>query len=168
MGIRYSSLYAAIPAVATSAGAITTTNTYAYKGPHLEQVGKPVVFAGTVTVSTALALNDNIYLFPVPKGFRMASINLEWGDLDTDGSPTVDLDLGLITQNPDAYINGGTSFQSADSTAAGNSVSELATEIVFDEPATTAEDVVGFTVIAAAVALSATATITFRCTGYLA
>ena len=165
MANRYSSLYSEIPRTATSSGAISTSNSYAYTGPVLEKSGDIKVFAGTVTLTSNLAINETISLFPVPKGFRLLSINHEWEDLDT--GTTLDMDLGLITQNPDAYINGGSAYQSADSTAAGNSVGELATEIVFDETTTTADDVVGFTVIAAGTGLTAPKVITFRAVGYL-
>lgn len=165
MADRYSSLYGAIPQGAVSAGAITTTNSYAYKGPILERSGQLTEFAGTVTLTSNLLINEKIYLFPVPKGFRLKDINHEWEDLDT--GTTLDMDLGLLTQNPDAYINGGSAYQSADSTAAANSVSETATEIVFDEPTTTAADAVGFTVIASGTGLTAPKVITFRATGYV-
>lgn len=165
MANRYSSLYSETPAVATSSGAISTTNTYAYKGPSFSHSGETMSFAGTVTLTSNLLINETISLFPVPKGFRLLSINHEWEDLDTGAS--LDMDLGLITQNPDAYINGGAAYQSADSTAAANSVGELATEIVFDEPTTTAEDVVGFTVIASGAGLTSPKVITFRAVGYL-
>lgn len=165
MADRYSSLYGEIPRVGTSSGAISTSNSYAYKGPILRHAGEMVTFAGTVTLQSNLAINEKIYLFPVPKNFRLKDINHEWEDLDT--GTTLDMDLGLLTQNPDAYINGGSAYQSADSTAAANSVGELATEIVFDEATTTAEDAVGFTVIAAGTGLTAPKVITFRATGYL-
>jgi hypothetical protein len=165
MADRYSSLYSEIPRTATSAGAISTSNSYAYKGPGFERSGQPVVFAGTVTLTSNLLIGEKIHLFPVPKGFRLKDINHEWEDLDT--GTTLDMDLGLLTQNADAYINGGAAYQSADSTAAGNSVAETATEIVFDEPTTSAEDVVGFTVIASGTGLTAPKVITFRAVGYL-
>lgn len=165
MADRYSSLYASISAVSTSSGAISSSSSYAYKGPSLERSGQPVVFAGAVTLTSNLLIGEKIHLFPVPANFRLKDINHEWEDLDT--GTTLDMDLGLLTQNPDAYINGGAAYQSADSTAAGNSVAETATEIVFDEPTTTTDDVVGFTVIASGTGLTAPKVITFRATGYL-
>jgi hypothetical protein len=170
MATKYSSLYAAPSAVSTSSGAISSTaSTYAYIGPSLERAGDVKYFEGTVSVPTALATADVIKFFDVPKGFRLISINLEWGDLDTDGSPAVDIDVGLLTQNPDAYLNGGTAFQSADTTAAGNSLTINTTELAFDEALVTADaDVVGMTVIAGAVAQSAAVTISFKAVGALA
>jgi hypothetical protein len=165
MANRYSSLYSAVSQVSTASGALSSSTSYAYKGPSFSKSGEMVAFAGTVTLTSNLAINETISLFPVPKGFRLVSINHEWEDLDT--GTTLDMDLGLITQNPDAYINGGSAYQSADSTAAANSVGELATEIVFDEATTTADDVVGFTVIAAGTGLTAPKVITFRAIGYV-
>jgi hypothetical protein len=169
MATKYSTLYAASSAAGTSSGAISTSSSnYSYIGPSFQRAGQLVAFAGSVTISAALATADVIKLFDVPKNFRLASINHDWGDLDTDGSPALDMDLGLITQNPDAYINAGTAYQSADSTAAGNSVTENGTELVFDEATVSADsDSVGFTVITGAAALSAAATINFRAVGYL-
>lgn len=165
MADRYSSLYSEIPRTGTTTGAISTSNSYSYKGPSLSRSGELVTFTGTVTLTSNLLITEKIHLFPVPKGFRLKDINHEWEDLDT--GTTLDMDLGLLTQNADAYINGGAAYQSADSTAAANSVGELATELVFDEPTTTAEDVVGFTVIASGTGLTAPKVITFRATGYL-
>jgi hypothetical protein len=165
--VRYSSLYASSSAVGTASGAISTSSSnYSYIGPSFERAGQMVAFAGTVTVSANLETGDTIKLFDVPKNFRLASINHEWGDLD--GGTALDMDLGLLTQNPDAYINAGSAYQSADSTAAGNSVTENGTEVVFDESTVSADsDVVGFTVNTGATSLAATTTITFRAVGYI-
>jgi hypothetical protein len=165
MADRYSSLYGEIPRSTVTLGAVTTSTSYAYKGPTLEKAGDLKTFTGTVTLQSNLLIGEKINLFPVPKGFRLKDINHEWEDLDT--GTTLDMDLGLLTQNADAYINGGAAYQAAESTAAGNSATESATELVFDEPTTTAADVVGFTVIASGTGLTAPKVITFRATGYL-
>lgn len=167
MANRYSSLYSAVSAVSTASGALSSSTSYVYKGPGFERQGQMVAVSGTVTLTSNLLINETISLFPVPKGFRLHSLNHEWEDLDT--GTTLDMDLGLITQNNDAYINAGSAYQSADSTAAGNSVTENGTEITFDEPTVTADsDVVGFTVIASGTGLTAPKVITFRAVGYIA
>lgn len=168
MADRYSSYYDAIPSEGFSSGAVSSTNSYVYKGPGFDKPGQMVAFAGTVSLTSKLLIGEKVKFFDVPAGFRLASINLEWEDLDTDASPAVDCDVGLTTQNADAYLNGGTVFQSADSTAAGNGLTENATELVFDEATTTAADSVGMTVIASATAMTAPKVVTFRAVGYLA
>jgi hypothetical protein len=170
MAIKYSDLYASSSAVGTSSGAISTSSSnYSYIGPSFERAGQPVAFEGTVTVSAALATGDKIYLFDVPKNFRLSYITHQWGDLD--GGTDLDMDLGLITQNPDAYINAGSAYQSADTTVSSgtgaNFLSEMLTEVVYDEATTTDADVVGFTVNTGAASLGATTTITFRAVGYV-
>lgn len=168
MATKYSSLYNATSAVSTSAGAISSSSSnYSYIGPSFEKAGDVRYFEGTVSVPAALATGDILKFFDVPKNFRLYSINLEWGDLDTDASPAVDIDIGLITQNADAYLNGGTTFQSADTTAAGNSLTINTTELAFDEAVAATEDVVGMTVIAGATAMSAAVTISFKAVGAL-
>jgi hypothetical protein len=167
MANRYSSLYSATPSVTTASGAISSSTSYAYKGPGFARQGEMVAVSGTVTLTSNLLIGEQILLFPVPKGFRLHSLNHEWEDLDT--GTTLDMDLGLLTQNPDAYINAGAAYQSADSTAAGNSATENGTELAFDEPTVTADaDVVGFTVIASGTGLTAPKVITFRAVGYVA
>lgn len=170
MATYYSSFYASSAAESTASGAIASSNSnYSYSGPSFEKSGDVRSFNGTVTIATNLATADIIKLFDVPVGFKLSHMTVEWGDLD--GGTALDMDLGLITQNPDAYLNGGSAFQSADTTIASgegsNILTEFSTEIVFDEPVTTARDVVGFTVITGATSLAATRTITFSATGYL-
>lgn len=170
MATRYSSLYAPTSSEGTSSGAVSSSNAnYSYVGPTFERSGQTLAFRGTVTLTSNLLITEQIKLFDVPKGFRLASIVAEWEDLDT--GTTLDMDLGLLTQNVDAYLNGGSAFQSADTTIASgegtNILTEHSTEIVFDEPTTTAADVVGFTVIASGTGLTAPKTITFSAQGYL-
>lgn len=157
-------------AIIRSSYFVATENGLSYedRSPRALKSGELVPFRGTVTVSSNLALADVIRLISVPKGARLKDFNHEWGDLD--GGTTLVMTLGWESADPDAFIDataGATIYQAADSTAAGNSISNLATEIVFDNGATSDNDFLSFTVTTAASSLAATRTITFAGTYYI-
>jgi hypothetical protein len=158
MAIKYSSLFVESP---------QHSGVYEDRSPRPNKVGEIVQFNGTLTISAAATAGDKWRFVKVPKGARLKDWNAEWGDLDTDGTPTLVHDFGWETTDPDAFLNDSTLFQAADSTAAGNSYTENATELLFDAVATTAEDYLSATIVTGAAALSAAATITFRGSFYV-
>ena len=61
----------------------------------------------TYTVSTALALNDVIQMVKIPANATIIGLTLSCGDLDTDGSPAIVLDVG-DGSDTDRFIDGST------------------------------------------------------------
>ncbi len=61
----------------------------------------------TYTLTAALALNDVIQMVKVPAGATILDITLTSSDLDTNGSPTIVLDVG-DGGDTDRFIDGST------------------------------------------------------------
>ena len=166
MAITYSSLFESVSTQGATAGVPTSSTNYNYAGPTPTKKGEVITVRGTAVVTANLATNDKVRFFQVPKGVRLASWNAEWMDLD--GSTTLVADLGWETSDPNAFISAGTGFQAADSTAAGNSLTEDATELVFDNTATTTQDdYLTLLATTGATSLPAAATITFKASFYV-
>jgi hypothetical protein len=53
----------------------------------------------TYALAAALAANDIVQMMPLPAGFVPVDFILDSDDLDTGGSPTIALDVGLIDTN---------------------------------------------------------------------
>lgn len=73
------------------------------------------------TVSTALALNDVIQMLNVGAGARVLELVLISQDLDTNGSPTIVLDVG-DGADTDRYIDGTTIGQTGGTTRLGQGI----------------------------------------------
>lgn len=56
-----------------------------------------IVRSATFALSAALVLNDVIQMFKVPSGATIHEVILGTDDLDTNGTPTVKLDVGDTT-----------------------------------------------------------------------
>ena len=76
-----SNLYGAIPSESTASGAVTSTNTYVYKGPYGDRAGGVTTVEGTFTIPTGIATTDTNDLFPLPAGARLTSYLHFWEDL---------------------------------------------------------------------------------------
>lgn len=72
---------------------------------------------GEYTITAALALNDTINLFDLPKGFRVIGGFLKSDDLDTGGSPAIVLAVG-DSGDDDRYFSGSTVAQAGGVTTA--------------------------------------------------
>lgn len=68
------------------------------------------VMQGDVTFTTAPALNDTIQLFDLHPRFRVMGGYLEASDMDTNGSPTITIDVG-DADDPDRFFAASTAAQ---------------------------------------------------------
>lgn len=59
-----------------------------------EHAGNALVLMRTVAVDTALALNDTLNFGYLPKGAKIVDAKLICDDLDSNGAPTITLDVG--------------------------------------------------------------------------
>lgn len=164
MAIYYSSLFESVNTQGTSAGLFTTTTASNYAGPVPTKKGEVIHVRGSVVVSANLTTADKVRFFWAPKGTRLASWNAEWGDLDT--ATTLVANVGWEASDPDAALAASAIFQAADTTAAGNGLTEDATETVFDQVATTADDFFSLVPTVNATGLAAAVTITFKASFY--
>lgn len=98
----------------------------------------------TFTVNTALALNDVIEMLPVYAGERILEIHLISEDLDTNGTPTIVLDVG-DGSDTDRFIDGSTIGRTGGNASAIASYTYAADDtidvLVQAAPATGATDV---------------------------
>lgn len=87
------------------------------------------VARGTFDLTAALAENDTIDLFYLHKGFRVTGGYVKTSDLDTDGTPTITLDVG-DADDVDRYFDGSTVAQAGgvDRTMAAAGVGYLTTK----------------------------------------
>jgi hypothetical protein len=76
-------------------------------GPSL---GTPITAADVTTV------NDTVALFTVPKGFTLVGMHIDVTRMDTNGAPTLTLDLG-DTASPQRLLAASTIAQAAESEA---------------------------------------------------
>lgn len=58
------------------------------------------------SATTALAANDVIEMGPLPAGCTVVQVILDSDDLDSNGSPTITLDVGLLTGDYGALLDG--------------------------------------------------------------
>lgn len=56
--------------------------------------GQPVTIYSEYAIGAALVINDVIQMVKVPKGARIVGVTLGADDLDTNGAPTITLDVG--------------------------------------------------------------------------
>jgi len=98
----------------TAAAAASTVST-----PHGTSKGQAVTVTGSYTMTAAPALNDVFEMVRVPSGATIINVMLTATDIDTDGSPTVVLDVG-DGSDTDRYIDGATIGQAGGITAALN------------------------------------------------
>lgn len=80
----------------------------------------PTSFSLTYTVPTAQQdLGDTSYLIPVPLGCTLTGLMVSNGDMDTNGTPLLDMDVVLRlplsdgTNQDDILYNAGTAFTAA-------------------------------------------------------
>lgn len=70
--------------------------------------GQATINHGVFTVATALALNDTVALCKLPAGHIPVDFVMDVDDLDTDGTPAIVVDVGVIGGDVDALISGST------------------------------------------------------------
>jgi hypothetical protein len=76
----------------------------------LPGAGEIACFRGQVTLTTAQVANGNIVEFGVlPAGCVPVDVILDVGDLDSDGSPAITIDVGL--DGSDVFMDGVTTGQ---------------------------------------------------------
>lgn len=90
----------------------------AFTGP-----GGGVVYVreAVYTLTAALALNDVIQMIPVAEGERVVDLQLVSEDLDTNGTPTIVLDVG-DGDDTDRYIDGSTIGQAGGHARLGSGI----------------------------------------------
>ena len=104
-----------------------------YKSTRFDQDNAPVpvekdgdvkVLYDEFDLTAALALNNRIQFFKLPKGHRPVNIFLHTTDLDTGATPTIALDVGYTghstLNDPDAFIDGSTIGQAGGQTFGPN------------------------------------------------
>ena len=73
--------------------------------------GQLTVNHGVFALTAALALNDTIALCKLPATHIPVDFILDTDDLDTDGTPAIVVDVGIIGGDVDALISGSTVAQ---------------------------------------------------------
>lgn len=120
--------------------------------PYPSHAGTVVAKRATVTSPVTAAANDIFEMVPVPVGFRVVDVILDADDLDTNGAPTITLDVGFMSGTPgdnDSARTVGAEFFSASTVAqAGGLVRPTLKTAVRDAP-TSAERAIGVKVNAA-------------------
>jgi hypothetical protein len=106
--------------------------------------------------TTDLDLNDTFDICRLPKGARVLDIILSATDMDTNGTPTLVIDVG-DSGDTDRFIDGATVGQGAGTIRAGNVAGSAAT--LAAHTAYTAETLI-YGTIATAAATAAAGTIT--------
>ena len=111
MAILYSNLYGAIPTVGTSAGAITTTTSYVYKGPTVKSKGEAIVIAGVFDCANGLlnGTNTQLFLCALPQNGKISRISLA-PSADIDSGNTFTFNLGTVALAT-AYASASTALQ---------------------------------------------------------
>lgn len=98
------------------------------------------------------AANDIIQMIPVEKGTRVVGMTLTCEDVDTDGSPTVEFDVG-DGDDVDRFIDGSTIGRTGGVATLGSGVAAAAADGVFYTY--TADDTIDIKVVTAATAKAA-------------
>lgn len=107
--------------------------------------GTVAVRAQTFSVDTALALNDVIEMIPVYEGERVVDLILLSDDLDTNGTPTIDLHVGDGV-DPDRYIAASDVGQAGGRAPYGEGLASEAAEVAARRYVYTADDTIDITV----------------------
>lgn len=97
--------------------ATKAASTYPAKG--YGQSGDCKVVFSTYELTAALAANDVIEMVRVPRGAVVTGVVLSTDDLDTNGTPTIVLDVG-DGSDTDRFIDGATVGQAGGTTDASN------------------------------------------------
>lgn len=87
--------------------------------PVAYQAGQDITVRGILPLPTALVLNDVLEAVVLPAGFVPVDVYYDTDDLDTNGSPLIAFDCGLMAGTPgkaDAARAVGTEFFAADTT----------------------------------------------------
>lgn len=77
------------------------------------RVNELIVEHKTYTILAALVVSDTIAMCTLPANHIVVDCLLTSDDLDTDGSPAIVLDVGVIGGDTDALIDGATIAQGA-------------------------------------------------------
>lgn len=86
---------------------VTSTNPLSEGG----KVNEVVVEQKSYTIAAALVVNDTIAMCTLPANHKIVDCILASDDLDTDGSPAIVLDVGVVGGDTDAIIDGSTIAQ---------------------------------------------------------
>lgn len=88
--------------VATNRKSVQVTN----RAPILsgDTATELVALVATFVVPASLAVNDVIEMGPLPAGMVVADLTVDFPDLDSNGTPTVKFDAGLLAGN---YLDTG-------------------------------------------------------------
>lgn len=65
--------------------------------PYPHYSGEVCAFRETVTIPVTAAANDIFEILSLPPGCRPVDIKIDSDDLDTDASPTVTIDVGIMS-----------------------------------------------------------------------
>ena len=112
------------------------------------------------TLTAALVEADVIQMIPVAAGERVVDLILVSEDLDTNGAPTITLDVG-DGDDPDRYIDGATIGQTGGFSRMGEGLATDAEAIAVNK-LYTAADTIDVTVSAAVATGATTGTIRLR------
>lgn len=128
-------------AAQTGVSAITTTS-----------AGQITANYGVYELATALIINDTIAMCKLPANHKLVTAYLDSDDLDTDGTPTIVMDVGIIDGDVDSIIDGTTIGQTG-----GRIEMNVATQAL--AAAATSETIMGIKVITAPETGTATGTL---------
>ena len=120
--------------------------------PYASLSGSVVSKRATVAVPATAAANDIFEMIPVPGGHRVVDVILDSDDLDTNGSPTITLDVGFMSGTPgdnDSARTVGTEFFSASTVAQAGGVARPTLKGALRDTPSDAERAIGIKVAAA-------------------
>lgn len=125
--------------------------------PYPDRAGNVVTVALEFTVPAGLAANDVIEMGPLPAYSTVVDATLDVDDLDTNGTPTISLDVGIVSGNA-GENNGartcGNEFFAADTTARAGGIARMSKSTGFRIAKTDADRGVGIKLAAGAATLA--------------
>lgn len=104
-------------------------------------------------IPASLLVNDIIDLGLLPAGCTVEDVIIDTDDLDTNGTPTISLDVGIMTGTPGDVVSArtcGQEFFAGDQTARTGGVTRMTRSQGFRVPATGADRSIGVRVATAA------------------
>ena len=120
--------------------------------PYPSQAGLVVAKRVEVTVPVTAAANDIFEMLPCPTGFRPVDMILDSDDLDTNGAPTITLDVGWMSGTPgdnDSTRTVGAEFFSAATVGQTGTTARPSLKTAFRQTVSSAERSIGIKVNAA-------------------
>lgn len=121
--------------------------------PTADRVGYCLTARSRYSLTGALVINDTIDMVTIPAGHFVTDMVLVSDDLDTHGTPTITLDVGIKGATADTFF-------AASTVAQGGGVARPTLATAFRDVATTADRVVQLKVKAAPATGATTGTVT--------